>query len=112
MISGENVFSTGYQGFFRLMGMANRPTAIFSTNYDITIGLITAARERGLRIPEDIDIFGYDCVEVCRTMTPALPVVHQPDLEIGRIAAMFMIERLEGYTGDVRMTRLKSELII
>ena len=32
----------------------------------------------GVRIPEDIDIWGYDCVDICRMMTPPLPVLHQP----------------------------------
>ena len=43
-------------------------------------------------------------------MNPPLPVVHQPEQEIGRIAATYLIERLNGYTGEPRMTRLKCKI--
>ena len=82
-----------------------------AANYDITIGLFTAVRDRGFRIPEDIDVFGFDCVRVCTMMKPPLPVVYQPELQIGHTAAQYMIERLDGYHGAPRLTRLKCELI-
>ena len=93
------------------MGAGTPPTAIFSTNHDITMGIITAARERGLRIPEDVDVFGFDCVDVCAVMSPPLPVVHQPEEEIGRTAASYLIQRLEGYGGEPRKTRLPCQLV-
>lgn len=111
VISGQNEFATGYLGCKTLMQLDERPTAIFATNYDITIGLITAAREQGLRIPEDIDIFGFDCVEICTMMKPSVPVVHQPEQEIGLTAATYLIQRLEGYSGEPRTTRLKCSFI-
>ena len=111
-VSNENTFATGYHGFGQLWKLSERPTAVVSTNYDITLGLVTAVREKGLRIPEDIDIVGYDCVEVCTMMNPPLPVVHQPEALIGQTAAQHLIQRLEGYTGEPRLTRLKCELVL
>ena len=110
--SSEHVFATGYQGCENLLTLPERPTAIVSTNYDITIGLITAIRDRGLRIPEDVDVFGFDCVDVCTMMKPPLPVVFQPEQLIGQTAAQYLIQRLEGYTGEPRLTRLKCTLIL
>jgi len=110
VISDENDFATGYRGFDALMSQPERPTAIFTTNYNITIGLVTAAREQGVRIPEDLDIFGFDCVEICTMMKTPLPVVHQPEQELGQMAAAYLIERLEGYTGEPRITRLKCRI--
>ena len=107
VISGDNVFGTGYHGCNALMRLAEPPTAVFTTNYNITIGLVTAVRERTLRIPEDIDIFGFDCVEICTMLKPPLPVVHQPEQEIGQTAANYLIQRLKGYNGKPRTTRLK-----
>lgn len=106
--SGDLVFATGYHGFGELMKTANPPTAIVCTNYDITLGVITAAQERGIRLPEQIDLFGFDCVEVCSMMTPALPVVQQPENEIGHTAAQYLLERLDGYDGAPRQSRLKN----
>lgn len=111
VFSGELSFAFGHRSFMDLMGTGTPPTAIFSTNHDITLGIITAARERGLRIPEDVDVFGFDCVDICAAMTPPLPVVHQPEEEIGRLAAACLIERLEGYDGPPRTTRLPCKLV-
>ncbi len=110
-ISGGHDFGTGYQSFEKLMALPNPPDAVIAANYDITIGLFTAIRDRGLRIPEDIDIFGFDCVQVCTMMKPPLPVVWQPEEQIGKTAAGYMIERMGGYQGESRLTRLKCKLI-
>ena len=107
VISGQNEFATGYRACEVLMRTDPPPTAIVTTNYDITVGLITAAREMGLHIPEDVDVFGFDCVEICSMMRPPLPVVHQPEVEIGALAASYLIQRLDGYTGEPRVTKLK-----
>jgi LacI family transcriptional regulator len=111
-ISGGNTFATGYHSVDALIDLPNPPTAVLTTNYDITLGLVTAIRERGLRIPEDIDLFGFDSVEVCSIMRPPLPVVRQPEQLIGQTAAEYLIQRLQGYTGPARVTRLKSELVL
>jgi len=110
VISGQNDFATGYHGFETLDALPDRPTAVFTTNYDITMGFITAARERGMHIPEDIAVFGFDCVNICTMMKPPLPVVHQPEQEIGQLAARYLIERLSGFDGPPRTTRLKCSI--
>lgn len=109
--SGELTFATGYQAFLNMMQIPNPPTAFLAANYDLAIGVLTAARERGIRIPEDIAFFGYDCVEVYQIMNPPLPVVHQPETEIGQKAATFLLERLNGYAGPPRQFRLKAQII-
>lgn len=110
VISGQNDFATGYRSYEALMQREDRPTAVFTTNYDITTGFITAARERGMRVPGDVDVFGFDSVEICSMMTPPLPVVHQPDQQIGQTAAKLLLDRLDGYNGDARVTRLKCRI--
>lgn len=111
VVSDANAFATGYRGCEALLQLPDPPTAIFATNYDITIGLITAAREKGVRIPEKLDICGFDCVTACSVMNPPLPVVHQPEAEIGQKAAAYLIERLEGYDGEPRTTRFACRLV-
>ncbi len=109
--SSDHIFATGYQGCETLLSLDPSPTAIISTNYDITIGLITALHDRGLRIPEDMEIFGFDCVNVCTMMKPPLPVIAQPEQLIGQTAAEYLIQRLEGFDSAPRHTRLKCSLI-
>ena len=110
VISQQNDFATGYLGFGALMKLEDRPTAVFTTNHNITMGFLTEAREQGLQIPEDIDIFGFDCVDICSMLQPPLPVVHQPETEIGALAANYLIQRLDGYTGGPRVTKLKCKI--
>lgn len=111
-ISDENTFAAGYRGCHTLLKQSQPPTAVLTTNYDITLGLITALRERNVKIPEEVAVFGFDCVEVCSMMHPPLPVVHQPEERIGQLAARYLIERLEGYEGKARITRLNCSLVI
>ncbi len=111
MVLGENTFATGYRGCEMFMALREPPTAVFTTNYNLTMGLTTAARERGLRIPEDLDIFGFDCADICSMMKPPLPVVHQPELEMGQLAAQYLIDRLDGFDGPPRVTELACRLL-
>lgn len=111
-ISEQNEFATGYRGCEALLKLPVPPTAVITTNYDITMGLVTAIRERGLRIPEDLDVFGFDCVDICTMMKPPLPVIHQPEQEIGQTAATFLVERLSGYNQETRNVRLKCKVVI
>ena len=110
VINGQMDFFTGYLACGTLLNQPDPPTAIVAANYDITIGLVTAARERGLDIPEDVDIFGFDCVEICSMLQPPLPVVHQPEERIGQIAAEYLVDRLNGFNGEPRQVVLKCSI--
>lgn len=110
VISGVNEFATGYRGFLQLMEQNDPPTAIFTANYDITMGVINAAREKGVRIGQDVDIFGYDCTEVCAMINPPIPVVQQPEQRLGTLAAEYLLERLAGSHVPPRLTRLACKL--
>lgn len=110
-ISGQNDFATGYHGCETLLRQSTLPTAVFTTNYDITLGFITAARERGIQIPEEMAVFGFDCVDICTMMKPPLPVVQQPEQAMGRQAAQYLIERLNNDTTQPRITRLSCTLV-
>ena len=106
VISERNDFATGYRGLDSLMQLPDCPTAVMTANHDITVGLITAARERGIAIGEELEIFGFDCLDICSMLRPPVPVIHQPEQEIGQTAARYLIQRLEGYAGEPRLTRL------
>ena len=105
-ITGENTFATGYQGCEALLALPEPPTAILATNHNITMGLVTVLWEQGLHFPDDVDVVGFDCADICSMMKPPLPVIHQPEMLIGQTAAKYLIQRLEGYTGPARLTRL------
>ncbi len=112
VVEGQFDFVTGYQGFLQLMDLPAPPAAILASNYDTTIGLLTAARERGIRIPEDVGLFGYDCADIFSMMSPALPTVQQPERELGQMVAKLLLKRLDGWKGPPQLVRLKSRLVI
>lgn len=111
VISEKNDFATGYLGFDKLMSLPVPPTAVFTSNYDITMGLTTAAREQGLRLPEDLDIVGFDCGDICAMMRPPLPVMQQPEEEIGKLAAQYLLQRMDGLDERPRITRLNCRMV-
>lgn len=111
VFSGGFNFTNGYQSFQKLMALPDPPTAICCVNDDITVGAIAAGQEYRNRSKKPIDVFGYDCVDVCSLMSPAIPVVHQPEEDIGQLAGTYLMERLEGYGGPPRISRVHSTII-
>ena len=79
-----------------LLDLADRPTAIFSGNDQQALGVYEAARQRGLRIPQDLSVVGFDDLPVARWVSPPLTTVRQPLAEMGRAAAQMLGELIEG----------------
>ena len=111
VISERNDFATGYLGFDTLMSLQSPPTAVFTSNYDITIGLTTAAREHGYHLPEDLDIVGFDCGDIFAMLHPPLPIMQQPEQQIGQLAAQYLLQRMEGCAEPPRITRLDCKMV-
>ena len=76
----------------------NSPSALVCFNDTVAIGAMKACRERGLRIPEDLSIVGFDDIEMASYIQPALTTFAQPRYEIGRTAAEMMLSLLAGQT--------------
>ena len=85
-----------YQQTLRLLALPQPPTAIFAGNDYIAAGVLRAANERGVAVPERLSVVGYDDTLVTTLTTPSLTSVHQPLREIGRVAARLLVARLEG----------------
>lgn len=75
-----------------LLGNEDRPTAVFAASDTQALGVILAARELGLRVPEDVSVLGFDDVEVAAHVR--LSTVHQPLHESGRLAAELLLRAL------------------
>ncbi len=86
----------GYQAMKRLLALEEPPTAVFLSNYEITLGGIIALNEKGVRFPDDISIIGFDNIMISQVVKPKLWMVSQPMHEIARKAAELMLARLSG----------------
>ena len=73
-----------------------KPTAIFAANDLMAIGAMQALRERGLKIPDDMAVAGFDDISAANLVTPSLTTVAQFQYEIGVKAAHILMERLRG----------------
>jgi LacI family transcriptional regulator len=88
-------FLTGYQGAQRLLQLPLRPTAIVCRNDVTAVGALQALKDAGLRVPADISVTGFDNVPLAPAVAPALTTMSQPTEEEGRLAAEFLVARLE-----------------
>ncbi|MBE6957966.1 MAG: LacI family transcriptional regulator [Ruminococcaceae bacterium] len=111
IISGKNEFATGYRGMEKLLKLPEPPTAIIATNDDITMGMVTALHEHPHQLAEKVEIFGFDRVDMCSMVKPPLPVIQQPEQAIGRAAAQFLLERMDGHNGPARVQRLNCKIV-
>lgn len=84
----------GYEAAERLMALGNLPTAIFSSNYQMTIGVLQLLRERNIRIPDDISLISFDDVDLFALLEPGITVIAQPLAEIARETTRQLLERL------------------
>jgi LacI family transcriptional regulator len=95
-----------------LLDLPEPPTAIFAFNDNIAIGAIQAARARGLRVPEDLSIVGFDDVEHATIVTPELTTVRQPLAEMGRTAVSLLIRLLERQRFETLHIELATRLVV
>ncbi|RYM05797.1 LacI family transcriptional regulator [Sporolactobacillus sp. THM7-7] len=103
---------SGYRICGELLDLPLPPTAIFATNYDITLGVIRRVNEAGLRIPEDLSLIGFDNLPFFQVLTSEFSIVTQPMEEMGEKAAQLLVDRLNGRSAAARVISLKAELVM
>lgn len=100
---GKLTVEHGYQAMKELLSMKERPTAVFMTNYEITLGGILAINESGVHFPEEISLIGFDNFMLAQIVKPSLWTVTQPMEKIAVTAAELMLEKLcNGKMSDKR----------
>jgi len=95
-----------------LLSLPNPPTAIFGFNDNVAIGALNAARARGLRVPEDISIVGFDDTAQAEIVTPKLTTVRQPLAELGRTGVSLLNRLIDGQRLDALRMELSTTLVV
>lgn len=98
----------GYQCTHEILRQTTLPTAIFCFNDVMALGAISAINEKGLRVPQDISIIGYDNIHASRFYSPALTTVHQSKSRLGKKAAELLFKRIQNKESN---TAIKREII-
>lgn len=95
-----------------LLSLADPPTALFACNGLMTAGALEAISARGLRIPKQIAIVGFDELPLSSVFNPPLTVVRQPAYEVGKYAAELLLKRIEDGKRPATSLKLMPELIV
>jgi LacI family transcriptional regulator len=109
---GEPAAPTGVRAGGELLDRRPRPTAIVCFNDKVAVGVLEAAAARGLRVPADLSVAGFDDIDVSRATTPQLTTVRQPLLEMGRTAVTMLMRQLDGHTHEALSMELETRLVI
>ncbi|HEY1125148.1 MAG TPA: LacI family DNA-binding transcriptional regulator [Sphingobium sp.] len=89
---GSYTFESGHTAAQRLLEVNPRPTAIFASNDEMAAGVLHAARERGISVPEELSIIGFDDTAIAAHSWPPLTTVHWPIVSMARSAALKLID--------------------
>lgn len=113
IIEGDFQQQTGYEHVKRfLQTVDSPPTAIFASNDLSAFGAMDAARECGLRIPDDLSIIGFDDIPQASIVYPKLTTVRQPLEEMGRVAVQLLLKRIENRSHSTQGCTLATQLVI
>ncbi|MBC9031027.1 LacI family DNA-binding transcriptional regulator [Sphingomonas sp. JC676] len=93
---GNYTFESGQAAADRLLDLSPRPTAIFASNDEMAAAAMHAARRRGMEIPKDLSIIGFDDTAIASHIWPPLTTVHWPIISMGRSAALKLLTEFFG----------------
>jgi LacI family transcriptional regulator len=96
----------------QLLDLAEPPTAIFCFNDNMAVGAMRTARARGVGIPKDLSIVGFDDLEEAEIVTPTLTTIRQPLAEMGRIAVSLLMRLLDNQRLEALHVELGTRLVV
>ena len=110
ILAGDTTFETAYALMQKFLASGGTCSAVFASNDLMAFGAWAAAEERGLRIPKDLSIIGYD--EIPFSEYRSLTTIAQPSFEMGRNALTLLIDVIEGRSKPPQRILLRDSLII
>jgi LacI family transcriptional regulator len=117
VVQGNYLVGSGAQAMRTLLDLPERPDAVFAANDQMAIDAMMVAQERGVRIPEDVAVVGFDDIPMASYISPALTTVHQPIYELGWRAAQLTLEMIKANNEErtlaaPRLVLLPTSLVI
>ncbi|MEN6316353.1 MAG: LacI family DNA-binding transcriptional regulator [Clostridiaceae bacterium] len=112
VVYGDYSFKSGYRMATNLLTLNERPTAIFAISDMMAIGALKAAREKGLRVPDDLAVVGFDNISFASMCNPMLTTISQPKYDLGCTAMELLLKKMRGELEEPVNITLENELII
>lgn len=104
-------YEAGFAGAQELLELEDPPTALFAASDEAALGAFEAARQAGLRVPEDLSVVGFDDTLLARWASPKLTTVRQPLHAMGEMAVERAITLLAGGSRRVHPLQLQTSLV-
>ncbi|EII3115883.1 substrate-binding domain-containing protein [Vibrio parahaemolyticus] len=102
----------GYQAFKKMAERGTLPSSIFVSNDMMAMGVINAANELGIKVPDDLSIIGYDDIHIAKFMSPSLTTIHQPKYRLGQAAVETLVRRLDDKSNEAQVVQLEPTLVV
>ena len=113
VVAGRASIDGGESAFQRAWAFGLRPTAVLAMSDAMAIGAMRAARQLGLRIPDDVSVVGFDDIDLAALVDPALTTVHQPIRQKGIDAVRLLLAEMDPRAGTLpEHLRLETRLIV
>ncbi|GAA4013726.1 LacI family DNA-binding transcriptional regulator [Streptomyces plumbiresistens] len=96
----------------QLLAESPTPTAVFAASDELAAGVIEAARRRGLRVPEDLSVVGFDNTLLAQVTSPPLTTIHGPVREMGAVALRTALQLAAGEEIDSHHVELATRLVV
>jgi LacI family transcriptional regulator len=109
---GDFYIDSGYRGAAELLALPEPPTAIVTASDMTALGAIRAATERGLRVPEDVSVTGFDDIQLAAYLHPSLTTIRQAKVGLGTEAARSLLRHVDGEADVPTVVTLPIELIV
>lgn len=102
----------GYQAFKKMAQRGALPSSIFVSNDMMAMGVINAANELDIKVPDDLSIIGYDDIHIAKFMSPSLTTIHQPKYRLGQAAVETLVRKLDDKSNDAQVVQLEPTLVV
>lgn len=102
----------GFTAAMSLFDLPDPPTAVFAGSDQQAFGVLEAARVRGIRVPQQLSVVGFDDLPVARWASPPLTTIRQPLADMGRMAARIVMQQVRGERPVTTRVELSTELVV
>ncbi|MET8155448.1 LacI family DNA-binding transcriptional regulator [Sphaerisporangium sp. NPDC005289] len=109
---GDFHYASGLRLTLSLLDRPGPPTAVFAANDEQALGVYAAIQQRGLRVPDDLSVVGFDDVPMSQWVTPPLTTVRQPIAELGALAVRTLLAHQDGSGVPEGRVELSTKLVV
>lgn len=109
---GDYTIRSGYDCMAKILRSGTKFDAVIAANDFMAIGALSAIREAGLRVPEEIEVIGFDGIDIGEYITPPLSTIAQPAYEMGRKSAELLFKMINGKRIEQPFVRMEAQLIL